>query len=198
MCGRYSLEASPEELEKRYNTQWDVDSFEKQKEIFPTHSPIVLLPNHKFYPVKWGFTPGFTKKPLINARIEGILDKKTFKVPFEKQRCIIPATSFFEWKVNEETKEKEKFTIEMENLPIFSMAGICQRYPNKEGENVLTFSIITTEATNEMKAIHQRMPFILHPNDEESYLNLKLDPTQLVQALHPLSQGFRFKKVNQN
>lgn len=197
MCGRYSLEASPEELEKRYKSRWNVESFEMEKhtEIFPTHSPIVLLPNHKFYPVKWGFTPEFAKKPLINARIEGILDKKTFKVPFEKKRCIIPATSFFEWKVNEETKEKEKFKINIKNYPIFSLAGICQRYATNEGENILTFSIITTESTNEMKTIHDRMPFVLDPDDEETYLDLNQNPEKLLHSLHPFSEKLKVEKV---
>lgn len=87
MCGRYGLTVSEQELIDRYQLDpedYSLDAYEieEKEEIFPTTENIVLLPNHKLYPVKWGFTPSFAKRPLINARSESIQEKKTFKEPF--------------------------------------------------------------------------------------------------------------------
>lgn len=96
MCGRYGLNISESELISRYNLPNEVElEFEANKEIYPTTNNPVLLPNQKLYYIKWGFTPSFAKQPLINARAEIILEKKTFRRPFTKKRCLIPATYFF-------------------------------------------------------------------------------------------------------
>ncbi|MDZ7836283.1 MAG: SOS response-associated peptidase family protein [Alkalibacterium sp.] len=75
MCGRYGLTASIKELKERYDIENDEYSFEESEEIFPTTDNTVLLPNHKLYKVKWGFTPSFAKRPLINARSESVLEE---------------------------------------------------------------------------------------------------------------------------
>ncbi|MFO8069562.1 MAG: SOS response-associated peptidase family protein, partial [Alkalibacterium sp.] len=82
MCGRYGLTASFMELKERYKLEDDDYSFKESEEIFPTTENIVLLPNQRLHPVKWGFEPSFAKRPLINARSESVLEKKTFKEPF--------------------------------------------------------------------------------------------------------------------
>lgn len=186
MCGRYGLTASKEELTARYDVKDAEYAFEERTEIFPTNENIVLMPNHKFYQIKWGFTPAFTNRPLINARAETIMEKATFKEPFAKKRCIVPATYFFEWKKVEGQKKKEKKKISVKDLPIFSMAGICERYSDDQGGSYLTYSILTTDSNPQMTEIHHRMPVILEPEDEAIYLDLEAGPKEVHQRLKPI------------
>lgn len=190
MCGRYGLTVSKEELIERYHLDQDAYtlgaySFEEKEEIFPTTSNIILLPNKKLYPVKWGFTPGFAKRPLINARSESILEKKTFKEPFISKRCLVPASYFFEWQSVEGQKKKDKKRIAVSDLSVFSMAGVCERYEDEDGNSILTFAILTTEANDQMRPIHDRMPVILEPEQEQLYLDLEADPEKVQDLLKP-------------
>lgn len=190
MCGRYGLSVSEKDLIKRY--QLDADdytlgdyTFEEKDEIFPTTDNIILLPNRKLYPVKWGFTPHFAKRPLINARSESVLEKKTFKEPFSSKRCIVPASYFFEWQPVEGQKKKDKKLIRVDGLPVFSMAGVCERYKDDEGNSILTYAILTTDANEQIKPIHDRMPVILDPEDENQYLDLEADVESVQELLKP-------------
>ncbi|OJF91780.1 SOS response-associated peptidase [Alkalibacterium sp. 20] len=183
MCGRYGLTVSFKELKERYELLDDEYSFEEKGEIFPTTENIVLLPNRRLHPVKWGFEPSFAKRPLINARAESVLEKKTFKEPFAQKRCIVPATYFFEWQPIEGQKKKDKKKIAVKDVPIFSMAGICERYTDENGDSYLTYAILTTDANDQMRPIHDRMPVILNPEDEKSYLDLETDPEEVQKML---------------
>lgn len=185
MCGRYTLSASKEELKDRYQAEIRMDEIEEREEIFPTTMNVVLLPNYIMYPVRWGFTPSFTKQPIINARSETILEKPLFKEPFQKKRCIIPATSFFEWEKAEGNPKKIKREIRVKDQPIFSIAGICERFPNEKGENMLSYTILTTEANEQLKQIHSRMPVLLHPYDEKKYLDVTREPQEVAELLFP-------------
>lgn len=195
MCGRYGLIASKEELLERYEAIGSTVKYDEQEEIYPTTDSIVLLPNQKFYRIKWGFTPSFAKRPLINARSETILEKKTFREPFSKKRCLIPATYFFEWQKEEGKQKKEKKRISIKDFPIFSMAGICERYTNEEGKSVLTYSILTTEANEQMAPIHDRMPVILEPGEEAIYLNLNNEPKEVQKLLKPSARALEITHV---
>lgn len=195
MCGRYGLDISESKLVKRYNLLEKTElEFEANKEIYPTTNNPVLLPDRKIHYIKWGFTPSFAKRPLINARAETILEKKTFREPFAKQRCLILATYFFEWTKEKDKNKKQKKKIRVDDLEIFSIAGICERYKDDEGQSILTYSIITTESNEQMQEIHHRMPVILNPEDENNYLNLETDPKELL----PLLKGTERKLSIEN
>ncbi|MGO4939890.1 SOS response-associated peptidase [Fundicoccus sp. Sow4_D5] len=204
MCGQYSYLASKKALLERYQLNpADIDSFvldyaieeAEQKEDTPNifypsgHHPI-LLPNQKIYHIQWGLTPSFAKRPLINARIETILEKKTFREPFMKKRCIVPATCFYEWQVANAGDEQSKtmYSIAVKDQAIFSMAGICERYSDGKGGSYLTFAILTTEPSQQMAPIHDRMPVILEPSFEQVYLDLELPAEEILEKIrntHP-------------
>ena len=106
---------------------------------------------------------------------------------YEKNGNPVPATYFFEWQEVKGQKKKDKKRIAVKALPIFSIAGICERYTDDDGESVLTYSILTTEANDQMRPIHDRMPVILNPEDEKHYLDLEADPTDVQSLLKPTS-----------
>lgn len=171
MCGRYALEADIDILIERYKAIIMDLNFNPKTEIFPTNTvPIVRQAEQlQIVDMKWGFMPSYAKSPLINARSETVDIKPTFKDSFINRRCIIPATSFFEWEKVEDKKIKRKINIIEEN--IFSMAGLYNYFFDKDGNKYEAFTILTTAANNSMKHIHDRMPVIIPRDHEYIWLN---------------------------
>ena len=172
MCGRYTLdEKTYKEVLKLINQiDKNINNF---GEIFPgTFAPIIhsnsnnLDLSEKF----WGY-PHFKNKGLIiNAKQETVLEKSMFASGIMENRIIIPATSFFEWNVN-----KEKNTLFRKDGKKMYMAGFFDTF---DGED--RFVIITTEANDSMKKIHNRMPLILEENQVEDWI---LNPNYLEKFL---------------
>lgn len=171
MCGRYALEADIDLLIERYKAIIMESNFNAKSEIFPTNTvPIVRQrENLNIDYLKWGFMPSYAKSPLINARAETVDVKPTFKESFLNRRCIIPATSFFEWEKVEDKKVKRRIRIREEE--IFSIAGLYNSFFDKEGKKYEAFTILTTEANESMVHIHDRMPVIIPRKDEMIWLD---------------------------
>jgi len=151
--------------------------------------------------LQWGLIPFWAKDPkigfkLINARAESLAEKPAFRQAFEKRRCLIPANGFYEWRKSDKTP----FRIFLKDEKFFAMAGIWESWKDAEGRAIHTFSIITTTANSLMENIHDRMPVILHPENEEAWLKednishlhkLLLPFSSRVMEAYPIS-----KKVN--
>lgn len=181
MCGRYELDVSAQALLDRYDlTELDI-KYLPNEEIFPTNDCPVIVQGSELVIQRWGFIEKFTTKPLINARQETILKKATFRDSFMMNRCLIPATAFFEWSKNDD--KKKKFRVSVKEQDIFSMAGISKLYQQPDGTILRTFSILTTEAGLAFKKIHHRMPVILKPEDEAHYLDPNISPAQIKQLV---------------
>lgn len=146
-----------------------------KSEIFPTDfQPIITEEGgRRIQMAKWGFTPHYAKRPLINARGETVHEKPTFRRSFLSGRCLVPATAFFEWEEKDGKKIKRKISVE--DVSIFSMAGLFEDFIDKEGKKFRAYTILTTDANPKMAKIHDRMPVIVSPEDEEKWL----DPNQI-------------------
>ena len=170
MCGRYALDADIDFLINQYKAIIGKTKFEGSSEIFPTNTvPIIReLEDRQLDILKWGFMPSFTKRPLINARAETIDIKPTFKNSFINKRCIIPATSFFEWEKVQDKKIKRRISI---NNKLFSIAGLYNTFHDNEGKEYEAFTMLTINANQEMKHIHERMPVILSNEDIDIWLD---------------------------
>jgi putative SOS response-associated peptidase YedK len=150
--------------------------------------------------MKWGLIPAWAEDHrlgyrLINARAETILDKPTYRKPFLTQRCIIPASGFYEWKEASEHKDPYYF-YDPGNDPL-ALAGIYDVWHSPQKETILSFSIITIGASDFMRKYHDRMPLILTtPKDEHSWLWEK-DPGVLQKLFRPLQelQSFKVSKL---
>ena len=133
----------------------------------------------------WGFVPAWASgrksmKPVINARAETVATKSFFKHAFQEQRCLVLADGFYEWRKT--TNGKIPYRITLKTDEPFAFAGIWSAIHNAAGEDEQTFAIITTTPNDLMAEIHDRMPVILHAQDEEDWLNPQL-PLQDAQAL---------------
>ncbi len=136
----------------------------------------------------WGLVPSWSKEaktkfPLINARAEGIEGKPSFRGPFKRKRCIIPASGFYEWLLVE--KRKQPYFIRPLNGQYFAMAGIWDHWQGKDGKIINSCAIITTTANALMSKIHDRMPVILENRNMSAWLNPASGQTDLLAMLEP-------------
>ena len=127
---------------------------------------------------QWGLVPSWAKdikigNKLINARGETIADKPSFKMPFRRHRCLIPADGFYEWmpvRVGD-TLRKQPLHIGMKDASLFAFGGLYERWLSAEGEVLDTCTIVTTAANELLEPVHDRMPMIVAPADYERWLD---------------------------
>lgn len=144
--------------------------------------------NIEFY--RWGLVPVWAKDEsiglrMINARAETIMEKPSFKRPFLKQRCLILADGFYEWKKSATGKgPSEPFRILRKDKKPFAFAGLWDAWHPKEGAEIRTCTIITCEANSVVAPIHDRMPVMLEKANYWKWL-MDSDPVQLKNLLTP-------------
>lgn len=194
MCGRFTLTASLKEIAIRFETifTFQEEDYAQSFNIAPSQSILAVINDgirNRLGYLRWGLIPPWAKDmsigyKLINARAETVTEKPSFKNAFMKKRCLIIADSFYEWKRKE--KDKIPMRIRLKSGELFAMAGIWEQWNTEEGKSIFSCSIITTEANDFMKPLHDRMPVILKKDDEKIWLNKSLtDPEELIKLLRP-------------
>lgn len=200
MCGRYTLHQDSENLATRYKLSSKPESIRDNFNVAPAHfMPIIVEEDGKpkLEMMKWGLVPVWAKDPnigykMINARSESIFEKPAWRSVILKKRCLIPADGFYEWKkfMTDEKERKQPFYIHPKQEEIFSFAGVWEAWKDSENNIWKTYSIITTEPNKEMSSIHDRMPVILHPEDESSWLeSSRVTRDSIEPLLRPLEDG---------
>ena len=170
MCGRYVVTNPVSKTKRLVKTAIKVEDIEN----YNAH-PYQDLPVIKKYTngnalenLKWGLVPSWSKKkefkPLINARLETIDEKVSFKKLIQLTRCVAVADGFYEWK--REEKNKIPYYFLRKDKKIIYIAGI---YENDQ------FCLVTEEASKNILEIHRRQPVILNEKDVNRYLNIELN-----------------------
>jgi putative SOS response-associated peptidase YedK len=189
MCGRFTLHTPPEVLTKAFNLL-ELPDLEPRYNIAP--SQLIATVRHvgdhnKLDSITWGLHPSWSKDTThtpINARSETIHEKPFFIHAIKYNRCIIPASGFFEWWP--EGNHKQPYYIRLLNSGIMGFAGIWERWNAEDGTEVKTCCFLTTFANEIMKPIHERMPVILSPDDYSLWLNRNMhDPLELQRMYKP-------------
>ncbi|PJZ58289.1 SOS response-associated peptidase [Leptospira barantonii] len=192
MCGRYSLNASASQVIEYYNLRYETDQirreFREEKEVFPTRvEPVIqnLNGNRSLIHTHWGLknvevNGKILKKPIINATIEKIKSYWKWANALESNRCIIPATEYWEWS---ETipKPNNRFRMSLENEEIFSFAGLNVPFKDDDGMQKIGFVIVTMPANKHVAQIHHRQPGLILKKDFESWLDdSSKDPEKII------------------
>jgi putative SOS response-associated peptidase YedK len=117
---------------------------------------------------RWGLVPSWAKdvkigNRLINARAETASEKPSFRTALRRRRCLVPADGFYEWAGTKGSKQP--YFIGLEGRVLFAFAGLWERWADPEGEALETCTLLTTEATEHLRALHNRMPVIVDPVD---------------------------------
>lgn len=199
MCGRFSLTIEAiESLAARFHAEVPSLDIHARYNIAPAQSVLTVTQkkgSRQITPMKWGLVPhwGKSKKAtyqLVNVRSESLLDKPYFRRYAEKQRCLIPADGFFEWRTEGDKKIPYRAIVKDES--IFAFAGLWDLAIQADGTQVLCVTILTTDANALLASIHDRMPVILQPDAEEKWLNPSI---HLIDDLYPLLRPYPAKKM---
>jgi len=195
MCFNISINKLKDYLETRFNAKFvEPDLFKPIYHVSAFSKPLFpIITNESPQQIQffqWGLIPFWVKDEnaannirlkTFNAKAETIHEKPSFKSSIKNKRCLVLVDGFYEWQ--EVKGNKFPYYIRLINTEAFALAGIWDTWVNQEtGELKNTFSIITTRANPLLAKIHntkKRMPVILKPDDEQRWLNCKLDITEI-------------------
>lgn len=202
MCGRYSFFHAIDEAELLMDASAaPYLEYIGRYNAAPTQSMPVITNEFpgiiQFF--RWGLLPRWAKvladgNKMINTRAESIRDKPGFQAIFRHNRCLVIADGYYEWmpELRPVTSRgrtaqkivKQPYRILPEGEGIMLFAGLWEVWSGM-GDGVSSFSIITTEANEELKHIHDRMPVILTPEEARLWLSNDISPTELMTFLRP-------------
>lgn len=169
MCGRYYIDAEDEnDMLTDYIRQAQEragrmgTSILTHGEIAPTCiAPVIATSAARreagAFPMRWGFTHPKHNVLVFNTRSETAAEKPLFCTSIQDRRCVIPASRYFEWK-KESGGKKTKYAFEQESGEPLYLAGL---YLRSSQTSLPCFTILTRDATDDIKEIHGRMPVIL-------------------------------------
>lgn len=167
MCARFTLTAPANRITELFELALPVDILPRYN-IAPTQNVLAVRldeHNQKEYAwFRWGLVPSWADdlkigQRLLNARSETVGEKPAFRDAIRKRRCLIAADGYYEWKG--EKGQKQPYFIHLPQRTPFAFAGIWERWHDPEGKLIETCSILTAEANEQMKALHDRMPVIV-------------------------------------
>lgn len=190
MCGRYSIGSDIQQIAQELHAEMPENYRPKYNA-----APSQLLPvvgntsRNKIMLYEWGIIPQWAKegaqsKRLINARAETVHEKGTFKQPFRKRRCLVPADGYYEWKKTDQGKIPYRIILKNEHPFVF--AGLWSTHQDESGGEARDFCIITTQAADNIAHIHDRMPVILEKDCWDFWLSDTEDEEGLLDILRPL------------
>jgi putative SOS response-associated peptidase YedK len=198
MCGRFVSARKRLELLEEFSVDHDraADDRDRDYNVAPTKRIYAVLhgreePQRELRLVRWGLVPSWARDAsggarMINARAETVAVKPAFRSAFARRRCIIPADGYYEWQAS--GKAKKPFYIYRTDGGILAFAGIYERWRDESVPSdharawLWTVAIITTDATDEIGAIHDRTPMVVPKESWASWLDPANNDRELLLA----------------
>jgi len=201
MCGRFAITLPDDAMVQLFNATPANDLPPVPRyNVCPTQ-PVAGVVSHdglrRYGPMRWGLIPRWYKHPtdgplLVNARSETIADKPAFAEAARRRRCLIPASGFYEWTKDGETRLPWYITRTDKTPMVF--AGIWQAWTGPEGTRVASCAIVTVAATGHMTDLHARVPVVLEPESWPLWLGEAGHGA--ARLMHPLEDGaLTFQRV---
>ncbi len=190
MCGRFVLISDLKTIQNDFDIQDIFCEHQPSWNIAPTQSVPVIIRhngNNQLVSYRWGLIPSWSKdtsiaNKLINARAETVDKKPSFRDAFKKRRCLIVADGFYEWQKEGKSKVPQYFYLKSGRS--FGFAGLYETWTSPDNKQINTCTIITTDANELIKPIHDRMPVILPKDQERVWLDSNvMDVSALVTIL---------------
>lgn len=205
VCGRYAAAKDPTALAEEFDAPVPTESLSADYNVAPTKKVYVVVDRpdegRAIEVARWGLIPSWAKDPaigsrMINARVETVDAKPAFRSAFGKRRCLVPATGYYEWYTSAHGPKgasgkpvKQPFFIHPADGSSLAMAGLYEwwRDPTRDVDDPalwrLTCTVITTQASDEIGRIHDRMPMTVARSDWARWL----DPGAKVDVHHILA-----------
>ncbi len=160
--------------------------------IAPTQSVWTILADGKgarAQQLRWGLVPSWARDikvgaALINARIETVAEKPSFRSAWKTRRCLVPASGYYEWRP--EAGIKQPYWIHDAEQPMILFGGIWEQWKTPEGEWLRSFAIITTAAGDDMVELHDRTPLMLSGDVLHGWLHAAADEAMAIAMSAPL------------
>jgi len=192
MCGRFILLTDLSVIVESFHIGEVAADYKPGSNIAPGQQISAVIRDedvNKLVDFRWGLIPSWAKDPSIgnkmfNARAETIAEKPSFREAFKKRRCLIVADGFYEWQKME--KGKKPFHFSLRSAGPFGLAGLYETWMSPENKTIKTCTIITTDANDLLKPIHDRMPVIVPKDKEARWIDPGVpDPRKLAAILKP-------------
>lgn len=199
MCTRYYVELSPElrpyveaasssKLKTKMVSRLGKE-FKEEGEIRPTDMTAVIAPGSSgkktAFPMVWGYHIKGIDRPVVNARVESAKDKPSFSADWQRHRCIIPASYYFEWehikRPDGRVKTGQKYAIQPRGANVTFLAGLY-RIEQERDLKYPVFTVLTREPSADLMRIHNRMPVILPGEMIDDWISPSSDPSEIVDA----------------
>jgi putative SOS response-associated peptidase YedK len=194
MCGRFTFRPT-EAFYERFQISNRLDSLVPRYNIAPGQMVPVIIANRprQIVLMRWGLIPHWAKDEktaykMINARVETLTQRPAFRGLLSHNRCLVPACGYYEWQG--EGREKTPYYIHPQDDQYIAFAGLYDVWQRPDGEDLYTFTIITTDADESMAKLHNRMPVILARALEAAWLDPDLTQAQDVLDVLSRSTGF--------
>jgi putative SOS response-associated peptidase YedK len=203
MCGRFTQHYSWREVFDFLSVVGPPRNLRARYNIAPTDSvDVVRLDSEgrrEMTSMRWGLIPYWWKKPLkempatFNARVERVAEAPMFRDAYNKRRCIVPVSGFYEWTGDKKSRKPHLFT-SADGSPLMALAGLWDRWRDPDtGEDVLSCTLIVTEASEWMTPYHDRMPAVLAQAEIDRWLRVEMAAGEL----HPAPEArFRERRVS--
>lgn len=197
MCGRYSKTFTAAELALRFEALLPDEpgpEYAARYNVAPSQAvPVVVAgpKGNRAVLMRWGLIPSWAKDPSagfkgINARGETLREKPSFKGPFERSRCLVPADGFYEWD-KAGGRGSPPMRITRADARPFAMAGLWDRWRDPAGNEMRTFAIVTTGANAALAPLHDRMPVMLDGEGERRWIDPRARLDDLEALLRPIA-----------
>jgi len=188
MCGRFDRHSEPVAIAKAFMIDhFDVADYKQSFNVSPSQNIVIVKDDGRRHLVqcRWGFIPPWLKdsspNAMINARAETVAEKSAFRDAFRRSRCLVIADGFYEWK--RDGKARRPVYVRLKSCEPFGMAGIYSLWHSPDGEDICTCAIITTDANELLRPVHDRMPVIIPKELEDIWLNPRMADNELVMSI---------------
>jgi len=187
LCGRYTLLTNKQKIKEHFMIQNDWDVYEPSYNIAPSQPVLVVIYDGKINRagyIQWGLVPFWAKDKklgpsLMNARVETMHVKPSFKQLVTRRRCLIIADSFYEWKQTDKGKVPQR--IQQVDKGLFAFAGLWDKWES-DTEELYSCTMLTKDANDFMKDIHHRMPIMLNQADSMKWLQTSFSTNEAAQG----------------
>ncbi len=221
MCGRYAASRDKATLIEEFHVvKAPAEALAADYNVAPTKEVYAVVDRQResdsdkqreLAIVRWGLVPGWAKDPkigsrMINARVETLTEKPSYKRAVAKRRCLLPADGYFEWYEPTDPQAplaksgkplKQPFFIHPADGSVLAMAGLYEFWRNPElpkedpASWLWTVTVITTSASDDLGRIHDRMPMCVHPEQWDEWLDPQQhDGAEAVGLLTPAAPGW--------
>ena len=193
MCGRYALSAAISDIAQEFSTNSAPElSLPADWNIKPTND-VYIIKNQAIEIASWGMIAHWSKSDdeaaksqssAINARSESVHEKPTFKSAFRSNRCLLPATGYYEWASElGKYKTKQPIYISRDDKKLLAFTGIFQSWTSSSGRVIQSVSIITRQAVGQLALVHSRMPVFLPRDRWAEWMNPKINDVAKIRSL---------------